>query len=529
MTRSPQTTPPRRRHPALWMAFCLTLLAALCTVGATPGMPGCASLSNSGFFDGGVTTGGAQDMARARAVIEAGGVPDPDSITVEGLLSEHSIPLPAPDDTGAFYAVAEASWAADFDTFTPLVTIQAGFGTTIDFSDFARSPLNLAIVIDRSGSMDDTIDRRTGASKWDAARVAVDRLAAQLDSGDLVSIVLFNDETRTTADGVPGSDIGAIKSGLDGVRPDGATNFLRGMSRGYELVNKHRSSSRRDRIIVLTDALPTEGGRSKEGFLDLMEEYADREIGATLFGVGVDFGDELTYDISQVRGGNFFFLSDYDRIITVLDEEFDYLVTPVAYDLKLTVSVPFEFDVEDVYGVPFDDPPTHMVEVDVPTLFLSRREGGAAIFIRLRPGALVDLTQAVRVAGATMSYRTADGQEDTDTFSVRLPGNLDPAGETPYFANDAVRRGVLLMNTALVLQRASNDAYDWYRYASYYGGDGAWRALDRLERFLTYFDQTAEGLEDRLSESSRALSEEREVVARLRANIQSELGLSETP
>ncbi|MCH8967327.1 MAG: hypothetical protein IID43_06580 [Planctomycetes bacterium] len=82
--------------------------------------------------DLGITTGGQQDIASARRTIEGGGVPDPASITVEGFLSEHSIPVEEPEDAGLLYATTSVAWNKDFDAFTPLATIQIGFGTTID-------------------------------------------------------------------------------------------------------------------------------------------------------------------------------------------------------------------------------------------------------------------------------------------------------------------------------------------------------------------------------------------------------------
>ena len=211
------------------IAFCL--VSAQCAFGPLPfaGSPG----------DIGVTTGGAKDMAYARQTIEDGGVPDPGAITVEGLLSEHSIEIEPPPDPGLLYTTATVAWNDDFDSLTPLVTVQVGFGTTIDTESFSRRPLNLCLVIDRSGSMADPIDERTGTSKLDAVKVAIDRLLAQLDEDDLVGVVSFAADPSKLLDPVLGDNIVAVKSALDGIEARGATDVARGMLRGYRLVREH--------------------------------------------------------------------------------------------------------------------------------------------------------------------------------------------------------------------------------------------------------------------------------------------------
>ena len=133
----------------------------------------------------------------ARTIIQSGGVPEPDSITVEGFLSEHDISVEMPEDAGALFATVSAGCNDDFDAFTLLATVQVGLGTNLDGSTFQRRPLNLGIVIDISGSMGKEIDSRTGTTKLGAVRIAIDRLLAQLTADDLVSIVGFSDLART--------------------------------------------------------------------------------------------------------------------------------------------------------------------------------------------------------------------------------------------------------------------------------------------------------------------------------------------
>jgi len=479
----------------------------------------CAFYAPNGDFAG-VTTGGVQDMAYARRTIDDGDVPHPDSITVEGLLSEHSIEIPLPDDPGLLYATAAAAWNQDFDELTPLVTVQVGFGTTIDAETFERRPQNLCLVVDASRSMSDPIDYRTRTSKLEAVKIAIDRLMAQLDVRDRVSLVSFAFAPRTRVENVAGTNVRAIKEALDEIDAQDSTDLARGLARGYSVAAEHAGGGRASRVILFTDARVTSGTAEAKNFLEMMERNADDDIGATIFGVGADFDDELAYDISQVRGANLFFLNDYDRMVSVFDDEFDYLVTPVAFDVKLTAEVPFTFDVADAYGLPQIDTNTHLLELTIPTLFLSSREGGGAILIRLRPGAQVTFDEELHAATVELTFaEEPDAAPSTTKFEVVLPPDLDPDAAQPWFETPGVQRGVLLLNTALVLKNACEDSYGSRDYWGDYVPRDRERARQRLTEFLPYFDALAEGLVDQPTPDSRALSQERGVVERLLENL----------
>lgn len=485
---------------------------------------GCAPPAPS---DGGVTTGGQQDIAAARQAIEQGDVPDPDAISVEGLLSEHSIPLTVDDDGRSVYVAATTAWHHDFDAFTPLASVHLGFGTTMTAEELERPPLNLCLVIDRSGSMDNLLDQRTGTTKMEAVRVAVDRMLGQLTADDRVSITGFNENSRTYLDGAAGNDVGAIRSALREIDTDGGTDLAAGLSGGYRRLAEHTSSTRLDRLLVFTDARLTYAEtRDVRNFISVMEDYADQGMGVTFLGLGSRFGDEVAYEISQVRGGNYFFLSDLERINQVLDDEFDYNVTPLAYDVTLTVTVPDEFSIVDVYGIPFDeDDLNSVVELKVATLFFSAREGGGAITVRLRASSLADFSKENTIAEIDMAYTSQEGQRLLyPQVNARLPAGLDEDATTDYFADDAAQRATLLVNTALVMQHACADIYrrcydPFFGYYYYCGYGGRSTAESRLTEFLPYFDALAEGLTDRPSSSSRSLSEERAVVAQLLENV----------
>jgi hypothetical protein len=211
-------------------------------------------------------------------------------------------------------------------------------------------------------------------------------------------------------------------------------------------------------------------------------------------------------------------LNDFDRIVSLFGEEFDYLVAPVASAVTITVDVPFEFDVVDVHGLAADNPLGHQLQLTAPALFLSPNQAERTAFVRLRAGALVDLNKPNTVGVITLTYTTPDGtQAGSAPVPVSLPAGLRPDGDPSFFENENIKRGVILLNTALTLKAACADVYQF----GFISLDRESRtvAITRLTEFFDYFDALAAGLSDRLSPLSRSLSQERALLVQLRTNL----------
>ena len=464
----------------------------------------------------GVTTGGAEDIAYARRVIQSGGIPSPDAMVVQGLLSEHSIEVaPPPADADILYATAALAWNRQFDVDKPLATVVLGFGSTVDPNTFQRKPQNLAIVIDVSGSMGDPIDADSGKSKLRAVKDAVHRMLLKLNAGDLVSLVKFDSRATLLLEAVAG-DSPDLAAAVDELQSGNTTDMSAGMRVGFEAVQKHLDASRQNRILVLTDALPNQGFTSTDEFIDLLRQHqSESDIGCTMFGVGLDFGQSLAADISQVRGGNFVFLSDYDRTVKIFDEDFDFLVSPIAYDVKLSMTIADGFDLQDLHGIAAPDGASRELKLTIPTLFFSSRQGGGSILVRLHAGAPWP-ADAVPVANVRLAFQRPDGIQQDKLGDLKLPAGTDPSGEKPYFETPGAQRAVLLLNEALALRAACEAVSDQEGVAA----PSAFKAAaDRLGEFLTYFDALAAGLSDQAEPTSRKLSEERALVSTLRENL----------
>ena len=80
-------------------------------------------------------------------------MPKAEDVTVEGMLNDHDLPLEAARCERDFCIRAAYGVAPALDTRQCAIFVQMGFESGIDEATFQRTPLNLAVVVDRSGSM----------------------------------------------------------------------------------------------------------------------------------------------------------------------------------------------------------------------------------------------------------------------------------------------------------------------------------------------------------------------------------------
>lgn len=494
---------------------------------------GCAPAVSGGGDLAGIAPGGVQDVALARNDIQRGVVPNPVTLTVEGFLREHDIPLSVPSGAPEIFASLAGAWRKPFGEPAAMGELYFGLGTTRDLDSFTRQPLNLVLLIDVSASMLNSPDSTSFypqytyaispfglfpvttisteepdyLTKLKLARQACYRIIDQLTPDDLITVITFNQTTSIVVDTQPAADHPALGDRVAAIKASGNTNLQIGLDAAFQAALASHSSERLDRVILLTDAQPTEGLTASSDFTSIVGTYAQQNVGLTLFGVGNDFGIELGLAISALRGGNSFFLDSPEKIDDLIPSEFKFFVTPAAYDLSLRITHDATVGIRDVFGVQdyVGSPDGAMIEL--PTLFFSRREGGGAIVVRLSAAQTPDFTVDRTFGSLQLSYRLPDGTELTQNTALTIPAGTAPGGEPPYFSDDAARRAAALLDVALGL----HDAAELAGFGDYAG------AATLLRELRTYYDEATLGLSDRVDTDSRSLSDEGDLITRFLA------------
>ena len=196
----------------------------------------------------------------------------------------------------------------------------------------AASPVNLSIVIDRSGSMKGTRLRNA----INAAIGAVERLK----DGDMVSVVTFDTRTQVV---VPSSVIGpstrsSVVSAISSIQLGGDTCLSCGIETGMAEMSLTTSGEGRiARMIVLSDGEPTSGVRNEVGFFPVAKAARGASVGITTIGVGTSYNHKIMGAIALGSGGNHYFIEDPSSLEKAFLAEADKLKATIALAATATI------------------------------------------------------------------------------------------------------------------------------------------------------------------------------------------------
>jgi Ca-activated chloride channel family protein len=193
-----------------------------------------------------------------------------------------------------------------------------------------RLPLNVALVIDRSGSM-------AQDGKLESAKAAAIHLLEQLRPDDVFSLVIFDSQAHLLVPSRRARDMNGVRSQIQRLTPGGGTNIYDGLRRGYAEAATAAGSETINRVILLSDGRVSSGVTDPGAFERLTAMEADKEIQTTSVGVGLDFNEDLMMAIARDGRGNYHFIKDSADTRTVFAKELDELTHVVAKAVRLRI------------------------------------------------------------------------------------------------------------------------------------------------------------------------------------------------
>jgi Mg-chelatase subunit ChlD/TolB-like protein len=205
--------------------------------------------------------------------------------------------------------------------------IQIGIqGKELSFDELP--PMNLAFVIDKSGSMND--QDKMGWVK-ESFYIFIDNVREK----DFVSLIYFDNQADTVFSSTRMDSSYKRKRFKDEVyrvRPSGGTNLMDGVKLGYKEVLSNYRKEYVNRVLVLSDGMAT---TSTVGLLEMAERYKNMGINVSTIGVGKDFDLQLMRSLAHKGGGSSRFISDREEMEETFGTELDRMVVPIAKNVEM--------------------------------------------------------------------------------------------------------------------------------------------------------------------------------------------------
>lgn len=266
----------------------------------------------------------------------------PDEVAVEEFVNYHRHRLPLPK-SGQAVAMDVRFGNHNFSAAEREAVLQIGF-TTANFGERTDlRPLNLSLVIDRSGSMaeDDKMSR---------VKESLRTMVGKLRPDDVVSIVVFDTDAAVL---FPAGRIGdgrALLHAIDCIQPNGSTNLHAGLMLGYKEAAKNLQKDATNRVILLTDGIANVGVTQPDKIAADSSEFNGSGIDLSTIGVGLNLNNDLLRTLAKSGRGLYHFVSDYHDIQKVFSTEVQSLVSSVAKRVELSVEPDAGIEIEKIYG-----------------------------------------------------------------------------------------------------------------------------------------------------------------------------------
>jgi Ca-activated chloride channel homolog len=177
-------------------------------------------------------------------------------------------------------------------------------------------PVDLAIVLDRSGSMD--------GAKIGAARQAVLRLMERLTPQDRLALVTYANGVQLVAP-LTVMDEGnrhRLMRAVNQILADGGTNLGGGLRQGIDLFMDAPATGRQRKVILISDGLANEGITDPAALGQMAAAATDHHFAVSTVGVGLDFNELLMTTIADHGTGRYYFLEDPLVFAQVFEKEF---------------------------------------------------------------------------------------------------------------------------------------------------------------------------------------------------------------
>lgn len=192
-----------------------------------------------------------------------------------------------------------------------------------------RPPLNIALVIDRSGSM--------AGDKLDRAKEAARNIVERLDRHDVFSLASFDDQVQVELPARKLGDRRAAYAAINRLQPGGSTALYAGVQAAIGQAREQTGHGRLSRVLLLSDGLANVGPDKPSDARDLGRDAARHGITVSTFGLGLGYDEDMLTALSGASDGNHAFIENSRDLAQILDRELGDALAVAARDIVIEI------------------------------------------------------------------------------------------------------------------------------------------------------------------------------------------------
>ena len=196
----------------------------------------------------------------------------------------------------------------------------------------ARPPVNVALVIDRSGSM--------RGEKIEHAKEAAILALSRLSPRDRVSVLAFDHNVDVVVPAGPFEDFSEMRRRIGGIQPGGRTAIYAAVRQAGQSIGEAVSEDRISRVILMSDGQANVGPSSPAELEQLGRELAGHGISVTTIGLGLDYSEELMTRLALASDGNHAFAENPEQLADIFNKEFGDVFSVAGQDAEVEIECP---------------------------------------------------------------------------------------------------------------------------------------------------------------------------------------------
>lgn len=194
-----------------------------------------------------------------------------------------------------------------------------------------RPPVNIVLVLDKSGSME--------GQKIVEARKAAIEAVRRLGPNDIVSVVTYDSTVKVLVPATKLTDKQTVCRQISTITAGGQTALFAGVSKGAAEIRKFQDRDRVNRIVLLSDGKANVGPSSAGELGSLGHSLKKEGISVSTMGLGLGYNEDLMAALAGRSGGNHIFIENAGQLARFFEAEFKDVLSVVAQEIAVTIDV----------------------------------------------------------------------------------------------------------------------------------------------------------------------------------------------